>query len=100
MARTVPRLRPLLNAELAYGLDLVLRRTARRARSTLRRPEEFSDGDKHCQGEQQFFCLQITAIHATEVMCWHQEYHWWVSAYPSTFKTCCVFGSAGEMFRS
>lgn len=31
-----PRLRPLLNAELAYGLDLVLRRTARRARSTLR----------------------------------------------------------------
>ena len=31
-----PRLRPLLNAELTYGLDLVLRRTARRARSTLR----------------------------------------------------------------
>eukprot|EP00435_Cladocopium_sp_Y103_P016659 s60_g4.t1 len=30
------KLRPLLNAELAYGLDLVLRRTARRARSTLR----------------------------------------------------------------
>lgn len=32
----VLRLRPLLNAELTYGLDLVLRRTARRARSTLR----------------------------------------------------------------
>jgi len=30
------KLRPLLNAELTYGLDLVLRRTARRARSTLR----------------------------------------------------------------
>ncbi|CAJ1368415.1 unnamed protein product [Effrenium voratum] len=30
------KLRPLLNAELSYGLDLVLRRTARRVRSNLR----------------------------------------------------------------
>lgn len=36
LSENASKLRPLLNAELAYGLDLVLRRTARRLRTTLR----------------------------------------------------------------
>ena len=36
LSDSASKLRPLLNAEMAYGLDLALRRTARRLRGQLR----------------------------------------------------------------